>query len=37
MFQGLGRMATGARLRALRTDMDDFILEFLNLTERNFT
>ena len=27
----------GARLRALRTEMDDFILEFLNLTERNFT
>jgi biopolymer transport protein TolQ len=27
----------GARLRALRVEMDDFILEFLNLTERNFT
>jgi len=27
----------GARLRALRTEMDDFILEFMNLTERNFT
>ena len=27
----------GARLRGLRTEMDDFILEFLNLTERNFT
>jgi biopolymer transport protein TolQ len=27
----------GARLRGLRVEMDDFILEFLNLTERNFT
>jgi biopolymer transport protein TolQ len=27
----------GARLRALRAEMDDFILEFMNLTERNFT
>ncbi|HVS02358.1 MAG TPA: MotA/TolQ/ExbB proton channel family protein [Thermoanaerobaculia bacterium] len=27
----------GARLRALRTEMEDFILEFLNLAERNFT
>ena len=27
----------GARLRGLRTEMEDFILEFLNLTERNFT
>jgi len=27
----------GARLRALRAEMDDFTLEFLNLTERNFT
>jgi biopolymer transport protein TolQ len=27
----------GTRLRALRTEMDDFILEFMNLTERNFT
>jgi len=27
----------GAKLRGLRVEMDDFILEFLNLTERNFT
>jgi biopolymer transport protein TolQ len=27
----------GTRLRALRSEMDDFILEFMNLTERNFT
>jgi biopolymer transport protein TolQ len=27
----------GARLRGLRVEMEDFILEFLNLTERNFT
>ena len=27
----------GTRLRALRAEMDDFILEFMNLTERNFT
>jgi biopolymer transport protein TolQ len=27
----------GARLRGLRVEMDDFILEFMNLTERNFT
>ena len=27
----------GARLRALRAEMEDFVLEFLNLTERNFT
>jgi biopolymer transport protein TolQ len=26
-----------SRLRALRTEMEDFILEFMNLTERNFT
>jgi biopolymer transport protein TolQ len=27
----------GTRLRALRAEMEDFILEFMNLTERNFT
>ena len=27
----------GARLRAMRSQMEDFVLEFLNLTERNFT
>jgi biopolymer transport protein TolQ len=27
----------GARLRMVRTEMEDFILEFLNLAERNFT
>jgi biopolymer transport protein TolQ len=27
----------GARLRQMRTQMEDFVLEFLNLTERNFT
>ena len=27
----------GSRLRASRSEMEDFILEFLNLTERNFT
>jgi biopolymer transport protein TolQ len=27
----------GTRLRALRSEMDDFILEFMNLAERNFT
>jgi biopolymer transport protein TolQ len=27
----------GTRLRGLRAEMDDFILEFMNLTERNFT
>ena len=27
----------GARLRAIRQEMQDFILEFINLTERNFT
>jgi biopolymer transport protein TolQ len=27
----------GARLRASRAEMEDFILEFLNLAERNFT
>jgi biopolymer transport protein TolQ len=27
----------GARLRGLRAEMEDFVLEFLNLTERNFT
>jgi biopolymer transport protein TolQ len=27
----------GARLRNVRAEMQDFILEFLNLTERNFT
>lgn len=27
----------GFRLRSLRHQMDDFILEFMNLTERNFT
>jgi len=27
----------GARLRATRNQMEDFVLEFLNLTERNFT
>ena len=27
----------GARLRALRSEMEDFILEFMNLAERNFT
>ncbi len=27
----------GARLRQLRVQMEDFVLEFLNLTERNFT
>jgi biopolymer transport protein TolQ len=27
----------GARLRGMRAEMEDFILEFLNLTERNFT
>jgi biopolymer transport protein TolQ len=27
----------GGRLRTSRSDMEDFILEFLNLTERNFT
>jgi biopolymer transport protein TolQ len=26
-----------SRLRGLRTEMEDFILEFMNLTERNFT
>lgn len=27
----------GFRLRAMRSEMDDFVLEFMNLTERNFT
>lgn len=27
----------GAKLRAMRAEMSDFILEFMNLTERNFT
>ncbi len=27
----------GARLRNMRTQMEDFVLEFMNLTERNFT
>ncbi|MEO1367309.1 MAG: MotA/TolQ/ExbB proton channel family protein [Acidobacteriota bacterium] len=27
----------GARLRQTRADMQDFVLEFMNLTERNFT
>ena len=27
----------GARLRQMRGDMQDFVLEFMNLTERNFT
>ena len=27
----------GTRLRALRAEMEDFILEFMNLSERNFT
>ncbi|RMH21370.1 MAG: Tol-Pal system subunit TolQ [Acidobacteria bacterium] len=27
----------GFRMRMLRSQMDDFVLEFLNLTERNFT
>lgn len=27
----------GARLRQMRVEMEDFVLEFLNLTERNFT
>lgn len=27
----------GARLRDVRTEMEDFILEFMNLAERNFT
>ena len=27
----------GARLRDMRVQMEDFVLEFLNLTERNFT
>jgi biopolymer transport protein TolQ len=27
----------GSRLRALRSEMEDFILEFMNLSERNFT
>ena len=27
----------GARLREMRVTMEDFVLEFLNLTERNFT
>ena len=27
----------GARLRRLRSEMQDFVLEFMNLTERNFT
>jgi biopolymer transport protein TolQ len=27
----------GSRLRVLRSEMEDFILEFMNLAERNFT
>jgi biopolymer transport protein TolQ len=27
----------GARLRNMRGEMQDFVLEFMNLTERNFT
>lgn len=27
----------GSRLRQMRADMQDFVLEFMNLTERNFT
>lgn len=27
----------GYRLRTMRSEMDDFVLEFMNLTERNFT
>jgi biopolymer transport protein TolQ len=27
----------GSRLRGLRAEMEDFVLEFMNLTERNFT
>ncbi|MEL7060794.1 MAG: MotA/TolQ/ExbB proton channel family protein [Acidobacteriota bacterium] len=33
----VGYNTFSARLRLLRADMQDFVLEFMNLTERNFT
>ncbi len=33
----VGYNQIGSRVRQIRAEMDDFVLEFLNLTERNFT